>query len=352
MSSGAAGVSTAAALFAAGLFACASPTPRAADAGLRAPSKAAAPVAAVPEAVAPEAAAPEPAAPEPAAPEAAALDAASPRVAALRVVASEGSVTGVDSEAGLAGARPQLVRLARGARLQLALADHTRLTVEGPATLRVAPDDQPALLLREGVVSVDAAAPVRADLSSTLWIATPSARFETGQRARFVLRAGPRASMLALVSGGVRVRQRDRVQDLAAGGDVTHCLGARARWSHASLTGKLEQRAQRITKLPPCAGGVSEPTDALLAAELEALLTRQQQSEARVRATLADHARRADSAPRAAAAQQRALAQQAAAAMQLGDELRARRSVLSARRLGSTPKALADLLARAREAAP
>jgi hypothetical protein len=115
--------------------------------------------------------------------------------------------------------------LSPGTTLELTLDDYAAIRVLGPAFVRLLPDGEPALIVREGLVTVDSAPRAARSTSSAFWLATPAVRLDVVQGARFVVRArAARASELAVISGHVELRSHEASVLLVGAGEL-RCLG-------------------------------------------------------------------------------------------------------------------------------
>jgi hypothetical protein len=135
--------------------------------------------------------------------------------------------------------------LARGDDVVLALEDYARIRLFGPARVQLLPEREPALLVHEGVVSVDCAPRAARSTHSALWLADRHARLDVAASARFVLRASAdKPSELAVVSGSVDVAPLVGVRELTLGGE-SRCLGSTNEPSKAHVELAAAERALR-----------------------------------------------------------------------------------------------------------
>lgn len=265
----------------------------------------------------------------------------------LRSVTGEVRANGVPLAAASELAGDSELVLARGAELRFALDDFAELALTGPATARVAPDAEPALLLREGLLRVDCAPRAARSTTSALWLATESARLDVVQSARFVLRArAGRAGELSVVSGYVDVRERgDQALTLARG---ARCLGADARPRNGVFS-ELAQAEQALATRALCA-----PTRLVSVAEpLRAALSELERSEAHERTLLAEHRQRAAAGDPRASEPPRELAVLASELLTQRARARALQASFEAERLAASLDAeQRALIERARRLAP
>jgi len=246
---------------------------------------------------------------------------------------------------------PSELHLQEGAVLELALDDHAAIRLRGPARLLLLPEGEPALLVREGLVTVDCAPRSARATSSALWLATPTGRLDIVQGARFVLRArAERASELAVVSGHVDVRELGAARTLVGGGEP-RCVGAAslARSKRPELA-QLERAEQLLSASSACA---ATRVKVALAGPLTAALSALEASREQERALLAEHQRLlAEHAPQAQAVP-RQLAELAAKGLGELETARALRASYEAEQLGRRASDEAEsLTARARTHAP
>lgn len=235
--------------------------------------------------------------------------------------------------------------------LALGLDDIAQVRVRGPATIAIAPEGAPGLLVREGMVVVDVAPHGARAGERPLWVGTPGGRIEVAQAARFVLRAfADGASTLTLVSGHLRVRQGGDEQLFS--GDAARCFTAVDHVSIAPIRGNLEARIAALARARSCRKG-ARGSDAARDAALTAQLAQRDALHARARSLLAEHARLVAARSPEAALVQATIAREAAAMFALTETVRAGRVALDARLLGTKPKASAAALqARAARGAP
>lgn len=229
-------------------------------------------------------------APSPSPPSPAALLPATPRPR-FQVRALTGRVSRGDTplEQGAMLDDDAQLSLARGARLTLSLDDHVRVELTGPARVRALPRGQPALLVREGALTVDVAPRGRHGTHSAFWLATPLARVDVADSARLVVRVSPKgAGELVTVSGHAQLSLPEASQLLAAG--AAHCVGPEGLGALSRPFSTLEQAAQVFASGPSCAGRAG--TDgARRERELVSALDAVQQREQSEVSLLAEHTR-------------------------------------------------------------
>jgi hypothetical protein len=230
--------------------------------------------------------------------------------------------------------RETAIRLQDGAQLVLDYPGGAFVRVQGPALVAVAPLGEAALLLREGLVTVDVErAAMHPD--SGFWLATPLLRAELVQGARFVLRTAPTATRLTVVSGTLTVHAPQgsawtRTQ-IAPGQTLTLISGG-APTVDSESPARLEQAEQSLAaavwpgaeRAVPSAG--SEP--------LETACARLEQDRARERELQARHRSLLAQKDPAAMELQRATAQQGAQSFRDERELRILLSLWEAGALG------------------
>ena len=228
-----------------------------------------------------------------------------------------------------------LLQLERGARVTLALDDYVRLVLLGPLLVRVLPDGQPALLLREGALSLDVAPRGVHGTHSAFWLATPLARIDVADSARLVVRASARgAGELAVVSGRALLAQPELALPLNAGS--AHCVGPSGLTELSRPFATLEQAVATFASGPSCAGRTGADLGQRERALESALATveRREQSEL---ALLAEHSRLVARADPRAAGLRSVLAGSAGLLMHERGWATAQRSLLEALLLGHNP---------------
>lgn len=180
----------------------------------------------------------------------------------------------------------QTLVLSRGDDVVLALDDYARIRLFGPARVQLLPEREPALLVYEGLVSVDCAPRAARSTHSAFWLADRHARLDVAASARFVLRAstdGP--SELAVVSGSVDVAVPSEPRELTLGGE-SRCLGRSSAPSKSYVELAAAERALRVASACGKRGG-----DAMqLASVLASALTKVERYRSEERALLEQHA--------------------------------------------------------------
>jgi hypothetical protein len=154
-------------------------------------------------------------------------------------------------------AQGQVLALSDQAFVVLDFPGDTRVRVTGPALLAVMPGGQRALLLQDGVVSIDVP-PAPREAAEGLWLATPGLRVDLGASAHCVVRAeadgtteiamaGGTAQLLAAEGGALlEPRRLDAGQTLGIDAQArvsTGTSGSRMRELNEALV--AEHRAQR-----------------------------------------------------------------------------------------------------------
>lgn len=301
---------------------------------------------------------PRPASPEtrldasaaPVAPAAQPLERAPRATRVMRVSALAGSVrTDAPLTVGSEVGRDARLELGRAARLTLTLDDHVEVEIVGPALVRVLPDGEPALLLREGRLAVDVA-PRGMRGHTAFWLATPLARIDVVDSARLVTRAGSTgAGELLVVSGHAYLAQADQAQLLRAG--AAHCIGLAGPVPLPRGAATMVDALQRVSgaACSRSARGRADARAPMLEAALELVQAHQEQELAQ----LAEHTRRISLGGQGAEAMRRGLAHSAAQLARERGRAAALRAQLEAGLLADAPSAAhGATLARAAQLAP
>lgn len=250
----------------------------------------------------------------------------------LRVLARSGAMKDAAEDTALAEGtllrRDRMVQLARGERLELGLDAYGTVRVHGPARLLLLPEGAPALLVREGVVSIDCATPPGRRATSALWLATPHVRLDVAESARFVVRVSEHATAFSLLSGQVTPTPGS---PLAAG--EARCFSA---LGHDKLTlrgrASLESTERRLATQAPCERAIRRTQGVRVEAALELALDSVQSGVERERKLLAEHGRTRDAD--AGAALQAEIAHASADLLRVREEGRALRARYEAAHLG------------------
>jgi hypothetical protein len=183
---------------------------------------------------------------------------------------------------------PTTLTLARGARLTLALDEHVRLALRGPLVAQALPDHAPALLVREGTLTVEVA-PRGKRLGAAFWLASPLARIDVAESARFFMRVAPRGGgVLALVSGHVQIAREAGALLLAS--VVARCITPAGLIDLNRPFGTLAEAEQTFGQGPSCAPNGGAPRDVRSQA-LGRALDAVQAGSGREAALLAEHER-------------------------------------------------------------
>jgi hypothetical protein len=271
----------------------------------------------------------------------------------LRVAAQTGRVRSGAAPLveGMELAADTTLQLERGARLTLSLDDYVRLSLQGPCLARVLPGGQPAILMREGALSLDVAPRGVHGTHSAFWLGTPLARVDVADSARAFVRVSTKGGgELVLVSGHAQLAGPESVLLLAAGS--AHCVGTDGLSLLSRPFTTLEQAAQVFSSGPSCAGRAgtdSARREALLSAALDAVQQREQ-SEVSL---LAEHVRLVSLGDPRAQGVRSVLAGSAAVLVRERAWARAQHAQLSAWLIGRTPTTQQQaLLARAHVLAP
>jgi hypothetical protein len=215
----------------------------------------------------------------------------------------------------------------------------------------VLPSGQPALLLREGALSLDVAPRGVHGTHSAFWLATPLGRVDVADSARLVVRASRRgAGELAVVTGHAQLARPDVALPLNAG--AAHCVGPSAVPVLSRPFATLEQAVEVFASGPSCAGRAgAEPGQAERA--LERALDAVQQRERSELSLLAEHTHLVAVGDPRATAVRTVLAGSAGVLLHERAWATALRSQLEALLLGLSPTARqAKLLERANALAP
>ena len=273
-----------------------------------------------------------------------------PREPGFRVRGLRGSVVGTSS---LPEEIPRdyALELLADSTLTLALADYAVVRLHGPALVTLMPEGEPALYLRQGLVSIDSAPRAARVAARPLWVATPAARVEVVESARLVVRAHPDfSSELVVVSGDASVTHGEEPLLLAAG-DM-RCLSRPAAKSPRRRLPTLEEAERVLGTSKSCP---AKPRDdrAVRERALDAACDAIEQAEERERMLLAMHAGLATARDVRAQSVQAQLARIGALRVRQRERVRALRAQLAAALLGATPTPIeAALLTRARALAP
>jgi hypothetical protein len=227
------------------------------------------------------------------------------------------------------------------------------LKLLGPARVLAAPESAPAVLVQEGILSLDLA-PGALSPRSGFWLATPAARLELVQGARLALRVYPGGpSELLVISGVVRVEpagEGEAARTIAAGHGLSLSASGRAE-SLEAPGGTLEHA---VTWLVARENRAQQGDDARkqLQTRLEAMVER----VSAMRAEMRDLARRHE----ALAAQhepglmelQAELARRSGEVLHQQRDLRARAAAFACFWLGEPGASVPAVLGRARELMP
>jgi hypothetical protein len=224
--------------------------------------------------------------------------------------------------------------LAQGDALTLSLADHVRVTLQGPALARILPAGQPALLLHTGLLTLDVAPRGKHTLESAFWLATPTQRLEVPDQARVALRAyDNQATAIAVVSGFVSVREPELLFSMPAGS--TLCTGGQ----HDALS-PLRVTTLALAEAQLARAGTCAPEragDDALERPLVTARNKVSEVEAAERALLHGHGELVARDPARAAAQRLELAHVGAELLTLRERERALEAQLEAARLSLPP---------------
>lgn len=243
--------------------------------------------------------------------------------------------------------QPLELRLVRGDSLTLSLDDYVRVHLTGPALVRLLPAGRAALLLREGLVTVDVSPRGVRSTVSAFWLATPAVRVDVADSARLALRAYPDESTeLSVVSGYLTLARPGEPVSLRADALVCATLDEAEVGPLGLAT--LELAEKRLEKTRSCARA---PTSGrTLESALAAQLERVSASVLREQAQLAEHDRLLETQDAGALSLRRALALTGAELLALRQGAAALRTQLEAGVLGHAPtEAVARLLSRAGE---
>jgi len=275
---------------------------------------------------------------------------AAPREPGFRVRALRGRVVGT-------GALPEEVprdyelKLDDDSTLTLALADYAVVRVHGPAVVTLMPEGEPALYLRQGLVSIDSAPRAARANERPLWLATAAARVEVVESARLVVRAHlDFSSELVVVSGHARVTYAEEPLALDAG--EARCLSRPLAKSARRRLPTLEEAERVLATSKSCP---PKPRDERAARQraLDAACAAIEQAAERERMLLAVHAGLAAARDARAQSVQAQLARLGALRVRQRERARALRAQLATALLGATATpSEATLLPRARALAP
>ncbi|MDB4974490.1 MAG: hypothetical protein JWN48_2831 [Myxococcaceae bacterium] len=174
----------------------------------------------------------------------------------MRIAALQGQV---ESQGRALGEGATLVEattltLARGAVITLSLHEFVRLRIVGPAVARLLPEGEPAVLLQQGLVTVDVSPRGIRSTASAFWLATPSLRLDVPDSVRVAVRAFESgATELAVVSGYLTVSQAHEPLAVPSGSSVCVTL------EHTKLVAlgvpTLELAESRLARAKSCAAG-------------------------------------------------------------------------------------------------
>ena len=165
--------------------------------------------------------------------------------------------------------QPLTVQLAHDDALTLSLDDYVRVQLRGPATAQLLPAGQAALLLRDGLVTVDVSPRGMRSVASVFWLATPTVRLEVADSVRLALRAfaaGP--TELEVVSGYLTLLQAAAPVPMPAG--ATACATLEQATLSKARSATLERAEAELSSARPCA-----PKASVTSALLESALTDQ-----------------------------------------------------------------------------
>ncbi|MDB4988905.1 MAG: hypothetical protein JWN04_4083 [Myxococcaceae bacterium] len=179
--------------------------------------------------------------------------------------------------------------LERGASITLSLHDYVRVHIVGPALAQLLPEGEPAVLLREGLVTLDVAPRGARAITSAFWLATPTLRLDVPDSVRVAIRAFPdSASELSVVSGYLTVSQPRQPLAVPAGSSVCVSL-VQAKLVPLHMA-TLELALASLSKARSCAPAARTSDDALERAHHSAAAAVAAAAE-REREQLAEHHR-------------------------------------------------------------
>ena len=165
--------------------------------------------------------------------------------------------------------QPLTVQLAQGDALTLSLDDYVRVHLTGPATAELLPAGQAALLLRDGLATVDVSPRGVRSSASAFWLATPAARLDVADSVRVGVRAFPTGpTQVEVVSGYLTLSQAAAPLAMPAG--AAGCATLEGAKLTSALSATLERAEAALARARSCA-----PKARVTSALLESALTDQ-----------------------------------------------------------------------------